>query len=62
MDGREFLSEIKKDDNLKDLPVIIFSTLSHIATLEYSKSLGAFDYITKPGSFQELVNILKRYT
>jgi CheY-like chemotaxis protein len=59
MNGQQFLVAIKKDPNLKDIPVIIFSTSSQPSAIQTVKELGAADFITKPGLFNELVNILR---
>lgn len=59
MSGQEFITEIKKLDKLKDIPVYIFSTTSNIKTKENLKQLGADDFITKPNRFDTLVEILK---
>ena len=59
MTGQQFLSAIKSDDELKGIPVIIFSTSSERRTIEQVKKLGAYDFITKPGLYDELVTILK---
>lgn len=59
MNGHQFLEEIKKDVTLKNIPVIIFSTSSHPGTIQSTKKLGAHDFITKPGLYDELVTILK---
>lgn len=59
MNGQQFLVEIKKNDYLKDIPIIIFSTSSHPAAIQITKELGAYDFITKPDNFNNLVNILK---
>ena len=60
MNGQQFLLEIKKRDDLKHIPVIIFSTSSHSHTIQLVKDFGAHDFITKPGLFNELVNSLRR--
>ena len=59
MNGHQFLTEIKKISDLKNIPVIMFSTTSHTHTIQISKELGAHDFITKPSNFDKLVNILK---
>lgn len=61
MSGQEFLVEIKKNQELKNIPVIIFSTTSHTKTIQLTKELGAHDFITKPDKYDELVNILKNF-
>ena len=58
MNGQQFLTEIKKNDELKHIPVIIFTTSSHPEAIQTSKQLGAADFITKPGRYEDLVNIL----
>ena len=59
MSGQQFLMEIKKIEDLKNIPIIIFSTSSHSGTIKLTKEMGAHDFITKPNNFDELVNILK---
>ncbi|MCW3071296.1 MAG: response regulator receiver protein [Bacteroidetes bacterium] len=59
MNGQQFLLEIKKTEGLRNIPVIIFSTSSHAGTIELTKELGAYDFITKPNNFEGLINILK---
>jgi len=56
--GHECLAEIKKMDQLKDLPVIIFSTSldSEIVNTMYDK--GALYYIRKPGDFSKLKQVI----
>jgi CheY-like chemotaxis protein len=60
MTGQQFLLEIKKRPELKNIPVIIFSTSSHSHTMQLVKDFGAYDFITKPGLFNELVTTLRR--
>ena len=59
MNGYEFLEKIKKHDQLKSIPVIILTTSSNPNTVYEVKQLGAWDMITKPGSYTELVGILQ---
>jgi len=59
--GQEFLAEIKKDEYLRDIPIIVFSTSSNSRTAQEAKNLGAHAFITKPDSFEELKNILKSH-
>lgn len=58
MSGQQFLGEIKKSERLRHIPVIILSTSSHIGLMELAKELGARNFITKPNSFDKLVQIL----
>lgn len=59
MNGQQFLTEIKKVDNLKDIPIIILSTSSHNITMQTAKQLGADDFITKPDNFDNLMGLLR---
>ena len=59
MDGREVLKHLKKHDRLNCIPVIILSTSNSKTDINESYQLGASGYITKPESFDELVDIMK---
>jgi CheY-like chemotaxis protein len=64
MDGREALKAIKSDEWLKKIPVVIMTTSRAPEDLERSYDMGANSYITKPMTFEELVQVvgsLKRY-
>ncbi len=52
--GLECLTEIKKDEKLKHLPVVIFSTSLDIQVMNLLYSNGAHYYIRKPGEFAKL--------
>lgn len=62
--GFECLAEIKDNEKLKDLPVIIFTT-SFTRGIDFEENLkktfskmGADDYIRKPGDFDELKEVI----
>ncbi|MCD4675811.1 MAG: response regulator [Desulfobacula sp.] len=48
MDGLTFIKTIKKDDLLKDIPVIVISTEGNVAKIKEFMNCGAAGYITKP--------------
>lgn len=52
--GIECLSEIKKIEKLKDLPIVIYSTSCHTDTVEMLYSIGANYYIRKAAEFSNL--------
>ena len=58
MSGHECLSEIKKNDNLKDLIVAIYSTSSSEEDIEDTFVKGANIYIKKPYDFNSLKKII----
>lgn len=47
MDGFEFLEEAKKDEDLKKIPVVVFSALSQQSDIDKALSLGALKYMAK---------------
>jgi CheY-like chemotaxis protein len=59
MDGKEFLSLIKKDQRLKDIPVIMYTTSSEERERVAFQKLGAVGYIVKPTDFLSLVSALQ---
>ncbi len=54
LDGKQFLKEIKKLDNARHVPVIIYSTSNLKADKEETKQLGAADFLNKPTEFKVL--------
>jgi len=46
-DGFEVLNTLHADDNLKKIPVLVFSTLGQESDVEKAKKLGAADYVNK---------------
>jgi len=55
MTGLEALEEIRKDDNLKTIPVLLISSLSDKENRLKGLSLGADDFISKPFDRDELI-------
>jgi CheY-like chemotaxis protein len=53
--GYETLQEIKADPKLKKIPVIILTTSTVVLDVNRSYELGASGYLTKPDSFDELI-------
>lgn len=47
MDGFEFLEELRKNEKLKEITVIIFSNLGQESDIKRAKELGAKDYLIK---------------
>lgn len=60
MNGQQFLTEIKKHEKLRQIPVVILSTSSNAATVSEVKQLGACHFFSKPGRFEDLVAILEK--
>ncbi len=58
-DGMECLQEIRNMDNLKDIPIAIYSTSSSEEDIEDTFVKGANVYIKKPNDFGTLKKILE---
>lgn len=64
MDGRESLAEIKADPELRSIPVVVLTTSNAEEDVMCSYDLGCAGFITKPGSFHgmlDVVNGLNQY-
>lgn len=58
-DGREALAEIKKDPKLRRIPVIVLTTSKAEEDVIRSYDLGISSFITKPVTFDDLVEVAK---
>jgi two-component system, response regulator len=58
-DGRECLREIKSDDELRDIPIVVLSTSREDEDIARSYQLGVNSFISKPVTFTGLVDALK---
>lgn len=58
-DGREVLAEIKADDNLKHIPVVILTTSQDEQDVLKSYNLYANCYITKPVDLDQFITVVK---
>lgn len=61
MSGFEFLTEIKKLEEIRSIPIIIFSTSQMEEIKRKARNFGAHGYISKPSDFNELKKILTHY-
>ena len=57
-DGRETLRELKSDPDLRHIPVIVLTTSRSEGDVRRCYELGGNSYITKPTSFNGLVETL----
>ncbi len=60
-DGREALKEIKSDPDLRDIPVIIFTTSKAEEDVFKSYKLGVNSFITKPVTFDGLIDVIQTF-
>ncbi len=59
--GREALEEIKEDENLRRIPIVVLTTSEDEADIIASYDLGVSSFITKPVTFERLVEIMKAF-
>lgn len=58
-DGREALQEIKADPELRHIPIVILTTSKAEEDIYRTYDLGANSYITKPVTFNSLVEVMQ---
>jgi CheY-like chemotaxis protein len=59
MDGREALAEIKSDESLREIPVVVLTTSSDEGEVQRTYALGANSFITKPASHTGLIEVMR---
>jgi CheY-like chemotaxis protein len=60
--GREALAEIKTDPNLRTIPILVLTSSRAEEEIYRSYDLGANSFITKPVTFEAMVEIMKAVT
>ena len=60
MDGREVLAEVKADDDLRQIPVVVLTTSEAEDDVLQSYSLHANAYVTKPVDFERFIEVVRR--
>lgn len=61
LDGLEATKIIKSDPNLKKIPVVFLTARGVESDKKQAYQLGADDYLTKPFSWEEFMNVVKRW-
>jgi len=59
LDGRGALAEIRKDPELKKIPVVVLTTSQSEEDIIRTYDLGVNSFITKPVTFDGLVNVVQ---
>ncbi|MEM6731741.1 MAG: response regulator [Myxococcota bacterium] len=59
MDGLKLVSLVRKDDNHKEIPIVIITTEGAQEDRQRALSLGANAYITKPIQAPHVINTVK---
>jgi CheY-like chemotaxis protein len=61
-DGREALAEIKADEHLRQIPVVVLTTSKDEQDVVRSYDLGVNSFITKPVTFSALVEVMTAWS
>jgi CheY-like chemotaxis protein len=59
-DGREVLSEVKADESLRRIPVVVLTTSEAEEDVLRSYDLHANAYVTKPVDFERFISVVRR--
>jgi CheY-like chemotaxis protein len=59
-DGREVLEEIKGDENLRRIPVVVLTTSAADEDIVRSYNLHANAYVTKPVDFDRFISVVRQ--
>ena len=60
MDGIEVLRQVKQDEELRKVPVIMLTTMDDPREVEVCHDLGCSNYIVKPVEFDKFAEVLSR--
>ena len=58
-DGHEVLTEIKSDDDLKDIPVVVLTASTDYEDMVNSERLQVESYMTKPVDLEKFMQLVK---
>ncbi|HEY6889035.1 MAG TPA: response regulator [Solirubrobacter sp.] len=58
-DGREALAEIKRDPELRGIPVVVLTTSRGEEDIVRTYDLGVNSFVSKPVSFDELAHVMQ---
>jgi two-component system, response regulator len=59
MDGREALTEMKADDSLCEIPVVVLTTSKDVQDVQRCYCAGASSFIAKPVTHAGLVDVMR---
>ena len=60
LSGFEVLAWIRDQPDFAELIVVVLTNSDHVPDVSQARDLGANSYLVKPGSFEELVEMVKR--
>lgn len=59
MNGVEFLREVKRDDSLKNIPILVLTTSREAGDRKDTFSNGAVGYMIKPVEYKDFVEVIR---
>ncbi|MEP0925417.1 response regulator [Leptolyngbya sp. ST-U4] len=60
-DGREVLEQLKQDQSVKEIPIVVFTTSSNPKDIEFCYQNGANGYLIKPVDSDELERTVQAF-
>ena len=60
IDGMQVIKQIKTDENLKGIPMVMLTSSREEKDLVESYSLGVNAYVVKPVSFEKFIETIKQ--
>ena len=60
MDGQEFLKELKADEELRSIPVVVLTSSDADEDIHRSYDLQAAGYVKKPPTLAQLIQIIRK--
>ncbi|MFI6131296.1 response regulator [Micromonospora sp. NPDC051141] len=60
MDGRQVLGEVKRDENLRSIPIVVLTTSNADTDVVSSYTLQANAYVTKPIDLDDFNDVVRR--
>ena len=59
VNGEQVLLEIRSDDKLKDMPVVMLSCINNPSEIERYRAMGSDAFIVKPVQYETFINTMK---
>jgi two-component system, response regulator len=60
MSGFDVITEVRKDNRLKNLPVVMLTSSKELSDIEKAYSLGCNSYLVKPIVYEELRSLIRK--
>jgi chemosensory pili system protein ChpA (sensor histidine kinase/response regulator) len=61
MDGYQMIAELRADDKLKDIPIVVISAWTAATHRDRARAAGADGFITKPFELGHILSTVQKY-